>query len=281
MRQFSIKYGNARHSLSEVDSMAFFENPSGLGIAFEMSMYSPKDGFFLSARKKTVQMPIVGTLVFKDHNEAYDIYQEMIPMLMQEEVSLFYKPYQAQSGISEYIRDVKLENISKGEKKGNWLYCPVSFLPMTPWYQEETQRLTKTETSLITIFSNQYAIKGDMGAAISLNADGAMPLAIQIGRALTADIYSQISIPASSIIANGTLSFSTDPRNSKALFTSAGTVYDMVERAELESYGSPIFGLMPQSESGTDYMLLNVIYDNTKTVPEEIKATLTEYWRSV
>lgn len=237
MRQFSIIYGGYEYLLSSAQSPVFLENPSGMGAAFELSMHSPADGFFNSARQKTVQMPVVGTLVFKGHGENYETYREYLPLLLQSEIEFVYNPDDKLSGLTRFKRRMKLENISKGEKNGNWLYCPVSFLPLTPWYIQHGVTLTRETGG--HVLSAALTVIGDMGAAVSIEKSGfAMPTMIQLGDAVSAEVYSQLYIPAANRISgNGTLRYSTEPRDSYASFSAAGTAYDLVERADLESAG--------------------------------------------
>ena len=281
MRQFSILYGGYEYSLSSAQSPVFLENPSGLGAAFELSMHSPADGFFKSARQKTVQMPIVGTLAFKGNGENYETYREYLPMLLQSEIDFKYAPYDPQSQYTSFQRLVKLENISKGEKRGDWLYCPVSFLPLTPWYIQHQVTLTREIGG--HVLSAALTVTGDMGAAISIEHSGfPLPTMIQLGDAVSAEVYSQLYIPAANRISgNGTLRYSTEPRDSYASFTAAGTEYDLVERAELETAGFPLFGLLPQTEGETADKIINVVYPADVTAPGNMTVDVREYWRSV
>lgn len=142
MRKFSLYLDGVETPLNGEDGI-WFTDPTGLGATLNPAMVDLRNGFFRSAAEDIIpQMPIVGTMTFPNWTlgqislSAYDYYNLFLRILLAaKKIELGYTPSSTLTPVEYRIR-VKLNYITKTEMTGNWLKCPISFAPLTPWYKE-------------------------------------------------------------------------------------------------------------------------------------------------
>ena len=142
MRKFSIYLDGIEQKLNGENGI-WFTNPEGLGATLNPAMVNLRNGFFRTAAEDIIpQVPIVGTLTFKPTTlglialTPYDYYRVFEHSLVTAQtIEIGYTPT-TNAAPTEYRIRVALNYITKTEMRGNWLSCPVSFSPLTPWYLE-------------------------------------------------------------------------------------------------------------------------------------------------
>ena len=111
-------------------------SPSGWGFENDYD-FNEVDGFYITTKKKTRQVPKPCTLVFMPPN-AYSNFKQFVDFVMSaKKLTLMYNP----AGVWYYV-DVVISRINKGELTGTrCLECETVFLPTTPIYSLSTERL--------------------------------------------------------------------------------------------------------------------------------------------
>lgn len=78
------------------------------------------------------QQSIAGTLFFKGA-DTFAMYETFADFLMK--AGRLYVVAELVSGVGAYMREVRVNFITKGERERNHLQVPVSFLSLTPWFR--------------------------------------------------------------------------------------------------------------------------------------------------
>ena len=163
----------------------WFSNVQGLGIQNSQTMADLGNGFSHFLDTGTYPRVVVpGDLIFMPPN-AYQTYRQLINFLMASaEFTLSYTPY----GTDEYYRRVKIEYISKGvtDKRGR-LDCPLSLIPLTPWYSPQEISFTMHGSDLNTmkypfVYADDlvYGSDSDDDFGGTVNPGGHQPAALRL-----------------------------------------------------------------------------------------------------
>lgn len=156
MSRFIIRNESGQEWPLDGEKGVWFSNVQGLGIQNASNTADLGGGFSLyldTGSYPLVQVP--GDLIFMPP-DAYQNYRSFINfVLSSDELFLLYKPY----GEDTYYRRVKVEYVSKGvtDKRGR-LDCPMSVLPLTPWYSPRTVNLTlQGQTEAAMTYDFEYS----------------------------------------------------------------------------------------------------------------------------
>lgn len=278
MRKFNLYFDDIKYPLNGENNV-WFTNPSGLGVDYSPAMVDLKNGFFKPITTDIIQqIPIVGDITFTrvtdvlPYGDAYALYRDFSMRVSQaKKIEFAYQPY----GTDEFRCEVKADYINKTEKNGNWLTCPVSFMPLTPWYQAVDVEVTLDGDEGGGAFLKQITPLGDIPAAMELTlTGGGTPMLISA--AVVGEALGSITLESAQLIKRpGVVVYSTKYNDSFATFTDAddGTVTDLVS---LDGMPNVFARLKPFEEN---YIL--VVYDAGTPLPTQTKLKLYYYYRSV
>ncbi|MBQ0166108.1 MAG: hypothetical protein KBT02_03235 [Treponema sp.] len=277
MRKFNLYFDDIKYTLNGENNV-WFTNPTGLGADYSPSMVDLRNGFFKPISTDIIpQNPIVGDITFTrvtdvlPYGDAYALYRDFAMRVSQaKKIEFAYQPY----GTDEFRCEVKLEYITKTEKSGNWLTCPVSFMPLTPWYKAvDVEVEFQTDEDSGGYFA-ELIPQGDIPAAIEIEFDGCgMPSLLSV--AISGEYLGGISVVYSGRNDPGVFKYSSKYNDSYATFTpdATGEPIDMVS---LEPGEKPFARLKPFTQN---YIL--ILFMNGAPVPTSNKMKLYYYYRSV
>ena len=132
-----------RYSLQNIQTGALLLSPAGLGLAMTRSYELAGD----AARCVDERFPprsFTGVIVFNS-TRAYDGYRTLVDFVAQGTVKLVYAPRYETSN-KEYLADVEVESISKGDIKGGRMECDVTITLKGAWYKRESLRVVAEKT---------------------------------------------------------------------------------------------------------------------------------------
>ena len=125
------------------------------------------------------QQSIAGTLFFKGA-DTFAMYETFADFLMK--AGRLYVVAELVSGAGAYMREVRVNFITKGERERNHLQVPVSFLSLTPWFRNTKLniRLDRAPASAArfgTEFFGSAAFTAafDSGFTVEIPPDGQLP----------------------------------------------------------------------------------------------------------
>lgn len=279
MRKFSIYLDGTEYTLNG-EAGIWFTNPEGLGVTFNFPMLDLRNGFFRTAVEDVIpQVPITGTLTFMrtlvTPEDNYGIFKGLL--LAANVVEFAYTPDTTLTPVQYRIR-VALDYLTKSEKNGNWLSCPVSFSPLTPWYRITTAVVPLAVTlDDANVFKCEYTPYGDLGAAFVLEANGGTPQSVFAFNEAQTEVYGSFSIAASDVInTNGNYVLSTRYEDCYATHTAGGTTVDLVNIAMVNNANEIFPRLRPRKKG-----IILVGYASDTSKPTSIQATFYNYYRSV
>lgn len=290
MRKFSLYINGTKYNLNG-EGGVWFTDPEGLGADFSPAVVNLRNGFFNRAAIDNIpQHTINGTLVFKPMPSptpgtwfsAYDTYTAFCSMLTTSAVYEFGYTPDTILAPAEYRVRVAFDFISKGDGNGNWIYCPVGFTVLSPWYKTTTVALPlAVDEDDVNVFVADYNVVASAGAAFVLTAESAgTPSAISVVNADTDELYGIFSLAnGEELNAGGVLEFSNLPDNCYAKYTydAAGVthVVDLVNKANLSD--ADMFGRMAPNVKNR----IIVLYTAGVSKPTSVSATIYNYWWSV
>lgn len=290
MRKFNLYIDGVQYKLNGEDGI-WFTNPEGLGMDFPPSTVNLRNGFFNKTDIDNIpQHTINGEFVFKPMLigtpavwlSAADVYKFFVWSLnTNTSLELGYTP-DTSAAPTEYRVRVSLDYISKGDGNGRWIYCPVGFTVLSPWYTTTTIDLPlHTDGDDTNLYLADYTVVANAGAAFVLTATGGgTPLTVSVGEKNTDNLFGAFILEISQqISAEGTFVFSNLPNDSYATYTytySGNThEFDLVNRAALSD--TDMFGRM---QPGKTNQIL-VLYTQGITKPTSISATVYNFYWSV
>lgn len=290
MRKFNLYIDGVQYKLNGEDGI-WFTNPEGLGMDLSPSTVNLRNGFFNKTDIDNIpQHTINGEFVFKPMLigtpavwlSAADVYKGFVWSLnTNTSLELGYTP-DTSFASTEYRIRVSLDYISKGDGNGRWIYCPVGFTVLSPWYKVETINLPLyADEDDTNLYVAEYNVVSNAGAAFVLTATGGgTPLTVSVIEKGSGDVFGMFILePAQQISANGTFVFSNIPADSYATYTytySGNThEFDLVNRAGLNDYD--MFGRM---QPGKTNQIL-ILYTQGITKPTSISATIYNFYWSV
>lgn len=290
MRKFNLYIDGVQYKLNGEDGI-WFTNPEGLGMDLSPPTVNLRNGFFNKTDIDNIpQHTINGELVFKPRLigtpavwlSAADVYKGFAWSLNANASLEFGYTPDTSAAPTEYRTRVSLDYITKGDGNGRWIYCPVGFTVLSPWYTTETINLPLyTDEDNTNLYVADYTVVANAGAAFILTATGGgTPLAVSVGEKNTGNLYGMFNLePAQQISNTGTFVFSNIPADSYATYTytSGGNTYefDLVNRAALNDVD--MFGRM---QPGKTNQIL-VLYTQGITKPTSISATIYNFYWSV
>ena len=277
MRRFYLQNEIGERKNLQSRGELFFRSPTGMGFA-NTNAYAQTGGFFTRTSAEQVQGAIAGELVFGGYAE----YRALADWIFSGyELQIVYAPAN-----DEYIADIDIVSISKGELSRGVLVCPVSISMKTPWYRANAVRIAiappESETGWATLpfaLPAQLAAAG-VSSAVSLSPAGHMPAAIRVevpGELLSpcltlqgADdaIIGKMDLQNVSIPAGGRLVFST--RHGEIGVRNGQT--DLLEALDLANNN---FFSVPQGKTST------LVLSASNTISAFAEVTLYEYFRTV
>lgn len=223
-------------------------NISGLGMAMNRQYESVEPGFFIGTSEEENQMSVTGTLVFR-RNNVYTQYMEITDWLIcAESLRLVYAP-EGEDG-TEYYRDIEISSIDKSEKKlSQWLECPVTISPLTPWYDRYRMtieispqagnykryeyRYDYRYAASAVPNSADFEISGHYNGDIEMEAQGPLLAPVfTIENSNTGKVYGKVDLETSAIGSDETLYYSSrrlQPGIWKSVDGEKVDILDMVE----------------------------------------------------
>lgn len=290
MRQFNLYIDGVKHKLNGEDGV-WFTNPEGLGMDLTPATVNLRNGFFnKTAIDNIPQHTINGEFVFTPRVingtrlPADDVYFDFCSKLTTTASYEFgYTPDTALASVEYRVR-VTIDYVSKGDGSGDWIYCPVGFTVLTPWYTTKTVNLPLTlKEGDTNIYFADVPVVSNAGAAFVLTATGGgTPLSVSIGEKDTDNVLGMFVLEPNSQISNiGTFEYSNLPDNSYAKYTytnaiSGDTVeIDLINKASLND--ADMFGRMKPNAINR----ILVLYTEGITKPTSISATIYNFYWSV
>lgn len=134
VRQFRlINEKGQEFSLMELHKSCFLSEPDGLGYSYNTTYEQIGNSFFETLRN-VQQGQITGTANFS----CYDNYKNFVDYIeSSEKIRFGYKIPYKNLPIKEYLKDVNIQNIGKGQiDVDGILKCPVTFDCLSLWYEE-------------------------------------------------------------------------------------------------------------------------------------------------
>lgn len=130
IRKFSLT--NAKGDLIDLlnGSDFFGYNPEGLGIEFDNEISQIGVHSVLSSSKVTAGAFSINLVIGKSGNP-YQKFAELVTFLNKEPLTLIYE-----TDAGEWLRDIKLSNLTKSEMQGNYLLETITFDYLSPFYKE-------------------------------------------------------------------------------------------------------------------------------------------------
>jgi hypothetical protein len=143
-----------RFNLQDLRNGALLVLPAGLGLSMSRSYELTGD----AARVVNEVYPLrsfTGVAVF-DGSRAYDGYRALVNFIAASGViRLVYAPrYETVS--HEFLADVEVESVSKGEVKGGRLECDVAVTLKSAWYKRESLRVVAEKTGEELRYDRMY-----------------------------------------------------------------------------------------------------------------------------
>lgn len=162
-----------------------FTNPSGLGMQQKAVHSRFETGFYKNVFSDTPLSNIAGEInIFSSPGiDAYERYRQLLDWLNKGyALTLAYCPV----GVIEYLVDVDIEFITKGEKeKTGLLICPVSFTRKTPFYKYATRSLIISPDAIDNEYRYDWAYDvtypaESVNGAIDVSSNGQVPSSIKV-----------------------------------------------------------------------------------------------------
>lgn len=277
MRRFFLQNSLGDRRDLQTRGKLFFHAPTGLGFS-DTNTYAPVEGFFVCTYREPVQGSVAGELVFG----SYADYKDFADWVFSGyDLALVYAP----DGI-EYLCDVDIVTLSKGELARGVLVCPVAMSAKTPWYKATSVNMViappaaeKDWSRLPFALPARFAA-GRIDSALEIAPAGHMPAAIRVEaagplvnpRITLRDIQGQtlglLDLAGVDIAEGETLVFSTR-------FGEVG-VYkgdtDLLDKIDL---GNNSFFSVPQNRAST------LILSSASTITTAAVVRLYEYYRTV
>ncbi len=242
MRKFVLINDSGEHKSLLED--VFLYAPSGLGFQNE-NEYSEKNGFFIKTVDKTAQVPIQGTLIFRNA-EKYAQYRDFFDWVLNtKKLTLGYAP-----DATYYLIDVDVLSVEKSEiTPDNLLEVPITFAPTTPWYSTLPYEVTIQGkiTGNIKRYNYRYNYvysSQTKPAEVSFLLDSQMPgdMEIDLIGPISAPVISaysggeligRVDLSESSVTAGETLLFSSRGNDSRVVKITPSGVVDIVNELQL------------------------------------------------
>lgn len=277
MRRFYLKNEIGERKNLQTRGELFFSSPTGMGFA-NTNAYAQTGGFFTRTSAEQVQGAIAGELVFGGYTE----YRALADWIFSGyELQIVYAPEN-----DEYIADIDIVSISKGELSRGVLVCPVSISMKTPWYRANAVRIAlappESDIGWATLpfaLPVQLAASG-VSSAVSLSPAGHMPAAIRVEvpgeltnpcltlKDANESVIGKMDLPNVSIPSGGKLIFST--RHGETGVRNGQT--DLLGSIDLSNNN---FFSVPQGKTST------LILSAANTISALAVVTLYEYFRTV
>lgn len=145
---------NQRFNLQDLKNNALLISPAGLGFFMSRSYELTGD----VARVVNEIYPLrsfTGTTVF-DGQRAYDGYRNLVNFIADSGVMrLVYAP-RYETTNQEFLADVEVESVSKGEVRGGRLECDVTVTLKNAWYKRESLRVVAEKTGEELRYDRMY-----------------------------------------------------------------------------------------------------------------------------
>ncbi len=161
-----------RFNLQDLKNGTLLTSPAGLGLSMSR-------GYELTGNTARVISEVyplrsfTGVAIF-DGSRAYDGYRAMMNFIAASDVMrLIYAP-RFETTSSEFLADVEVECVSKGEIRGGRMECDVSITLKGAWYKRESLRVVAEKTSEELRYDRMYEyIYSDVSTdAIEIYNDG-------------------------------------------------------------------------------------------------------------
>ncbi len=253
MRKFSLFCDGSEIKLNGEEHV-WFTNPAGLGIDLAPQFINLRNGFFAPVVSDIrPQMNIVGEITLMPYLASgvlvppYIVFETLLNSLNSAKILEFgYTPVEGQT---QYRIRVALNYITKTEMDNNWLTCPVSFAPLTPWYKTDTVTVPfAVDVGFADVYRAKVTPLGHIPAAFEIKAlNGGTPKSVSFA---SASDYQSFGIQDDAIIdTRGTFELSTKYDDSYARFTAGSTITDLINFAEINP-DIPMFPrLTPRTEN--------------------------------
>lgn len=185
MSRFIIRNDSGQEWPLDGEKGVWFSNVQGLGIQNAQNTADLGGGFALYMDTGYYPMVTVPGDIIIMPPDAYQTYRSFVNFLLSsDELILLYQPF----GTEVFYRRVKIEYINKGvtDKRG-MLSCPMSVLPLTPWYSPRIATLTlqgQTEDAMTYDFEYSESLTYGSDLAGSYAAEvtpaGHLPASIRL-----------------------------------------------------------------------------------------------------
>ena len=135
VREFKlINEKGQTYSLMDIENACLLTEPSGLGYSYSTE-YEQLGSTFISNIRRIEQGQMHGTANFLK----YDNYKKLIDFIEQSENLKFSYRIPFETGIKEYFKDIKIQNITKTEKQPNGVISEeIIFDCLSLWYEENS-----------------------------------------------------------------------------------------------------------------------------------------------
>lgn len=161
-----------RFNLQDLKNGALLASPAGLGLSMTRS-YEMTGNTSRTVSEIYPLRTFSGVIVL-DGYRAYDGYRALINFIaVSGNIKLVYAPrYETTS--SEFLADVEVESVSKGEVKGGRMECDVAITLKGAWYKRESLRVVAEKTGTELRYDRMYEyVYSDVSTdAIEINNDG-------------------------------------------------------------------------------------------------------------
>ena len=169
-------------SFMDVETGAFFSDPSGLGYTYRNN-YQKVGNIFSTSITELSQGSVTGQLYFTK----YENYRKLINFVHKStKLMLMYViPYE--NSTKTYYKDVEMTNIGKSDKeKSGLLKCSVTLTSLSLWYEKVITKYIVEDDDTITTwdfyfdsyfpsYSSRdldYINEGDVDASVEINIEG-------------------------------------------------------------------------------------------------------------
>lgn len=274
---------NGENGITIVDS-------TGFGVDTSEDFADIGHGFFSPVRTdKYPQQSVAGTLMFQGL-DTFAMYKSFADFLMRS--ARLYIVAELVSGAGAYMKEVRINFLTKGERKKNYLEVPVSFISLTPWFQNVKLNIrldrapavaTRFGTSIFgsglftaafdSGFTTEIPVNGQLPAVLELTFAGSVSNPrIELRGQETGKLLCRCAVSAT-LSAGDRLEYSANPVNAYIRKVSAGgTVTDLMDRVDPSS--DP-FALIPISEPSL------LTFSGDAEPDGSAEASIRYYYRSI
>lgn len=133
VREFKlINEKGQEYSLMDINSYCLLTEPSGLGITYDTE-YEQLGNTFVENLRKTEQGQISGSINFQN----YDNFRDFVNFIEFSETLKFVYKIPFKNGEKEYLKDVKVQSLTKTEKQTNGIISEnIVFDCLSLWYEQ-------------------------------------------------------------------------------------------------------------------------------------------------